>query len=122
MHAQDLKFFTAVGPTATAGEAGRVIDVRFDRTLVAGFDIRHSGAGRHNFHSQFVTGDSWIGIERHFPQVATDVGPANSDSMDPDQRLVRSWLSRFGNIDQAKLLWLKKLNRAHDVSELVVAE
>ena len=64
-----------------------------DRTLVTSVaDIQH-------FDAQLMAGNAWIAEERHLAQVAADVGSANADLVDANQRLAGARFFRGGNID-----------------------
>ncbi len=85
--AEDFELLAAVRLAAAAGVTVRVVDVRLDGAAVAGLDVRHALADRHDLDAQLVAGDARIAEERHLAEIAADVGAADADTVDAHQRL-----------------------------------
>src|SRR2546421_11902522 len=105
--------FAAVRPPAAAGETVLAVHVRLDRTAVARPDVTNTGADGHNFHSEFVAGDSRVTVEGHLAQIPADVGAADADAVDADDGLARSRRGRLGDGDRAEPARLFELDGVH---------
>jgi hypothetical protein len=102
----------AVGETAPAGIALLAIEIGFHSAKIPWLQMRVALPHGEDFDPEFVTGDPWIGEERHFAKVTAQVGPADADAenaherLDPERGLaVRG--SRFGarsRVSQAEVL------------------
>ena len=73
------------------------IQVRLHAASVSRFNVVDPFANGNYCDSQFVPGDARVIEERKFPQVAADVGPANSHSRGSDKSLPRTRM--FGLVD-----------------------
>src|SRR5262249_17909898 len=111
--AERLVVLAAVCVPAGAGVALLAVDVRLDGGPVAGPDVRHALADRQHFHAEFVPRDARVAEERHLAEVAGEVGAADADAPDADDRLARPRARRLGHIDDAELLRLGELNGFH---------
>src|SRR5205823_3471088 len=99
MDAQRLVGFATIGVPAAAGVTFLTIEVRLDRTPIAGMNIGYPRTDIQDLHAQFMTRNARITEERHFAQIAGDVGAADADLVHPDQRLARPRFFRPGNVD-----------------------
>ena len=97
-----------------AGVALLAVDVRLDGAAVAGLDVGHAVADRHDFDAEFVAGDARIAEERHFAEVAGEIGAADADAMDADDRFAGSGRRRLGDVDYAETLRLLELDGFHE--------
>ena len=114
MDSQDLQFFAAIRTAALAGEAALIVDIRLDRTAITGADVCHVRSDSEDFHSQFMSGNAGITVERHLAQVAADIGPADTDTVDPHERLAGARRRRFRDLNEFKFARLFELYRLHN--------
>ena len=113
MNAEDLHAGAAVGGAFEAGRRGGIVDVGFERALVAGLHVRDAFTGRQHLESEFVTGDARIGKERHLAEIAGEIGPADAHAVGADQRLAGAGRGRFGEIDDVDLFGAGELDGFH---------
>jgi hypothetical protein len=108
-----LQLLAAVWPAAATGVTFWIVDVGLDRATVAWLDARHFFANRQHFHAQFVPQNSRVRDERHFTEVSANIGSANADAMDADQRFARLRLGRLRHFDQCERLGKCELQGVH---------
>ena len=70
-------------------------------------------ADREHFDAQLVAGNPRVAEERHLAEVAADVGAADADAMDADQRLARPRRGRLGRFNQFECLRRCELQGVH---------
>ena len=97
--AQRLVLLTAIGQSATAGVALLAVDIRLDRTVVAGADVGDAVADLKHLDAQLMARDARVAEERHLAQIATNISPADADLVDAHQGLARGRLRRLGDVD-----------------------
>jgi hypothetical protein len=85
------------------------IQVRLHAASVSRFNVVDPFADGNYLHSKFVPGDARVIEERKFPQVTTDVGPANSHSRSSDKSLSRTRLFGFVDLYGFEFFWSCKL-------------
>ena len=73
------------------------IQIGLHAASVSRFNVVDSFADGNYFYSQFVPGDARVIEKWKFPQIAADVGSANSHSRSSDKSLPRTRL--FGLVD-----------------------
>jgi hypothetical protein len=59
----------AVGETAPAGIALLAIEIRFHGAKIPGLQMRNAFTYGDDFDPEFVTGNAWVGKERHFAKI-----------------------------------------------------
>jgi hypothetical protein len=110
-----LMVLAAIGVTALAGVALLAIDVRLHRAAIAGLDVRDIGADLDDLDAELVAGDARLAEEGHLAEVAAEVGAADADAMDADDRVAGAGTRRLRHIDAAKLLRLLELDGFHEI-------
>src|SRR5207249_175107 len=102
--AERLVLLTAIVAALATGVAGLTVDVRLDGAAVAGPDVAHAGADFQHLDAQLVAGDARVAEERHLAEVAADVGAADADAVDADQRLAGAGAIRAVDVDALEVL------------------
>ena len=103
--AQDFEICAAVACAFFAGVAVAAVHVGFDGAAVAWFYICDVWTDGDDFYAQFVAGDSRVGIEGHFAEIAGDVRAADADAMHFDDGFAGAWAGGFGDLCSLEMLW-----------------
>jgi len=77
--------FTTVRKSATTRIAFLAIEIRLNRTLIPRFNIDYVCPDLQNLDSELVSRNTRIREEGHFPQIATDIGTADTNTMNPHE-------------------------------------
>jgi hypothetical protein len=113
MNTENLQVFATIAVPFAARETLLAIDVRLNGATIARFYVGHALPYRDNLHTQLMTGNPRVTIERHFAEVPTQVGPTNPDAMHPNQRFAGPRRFRFREINLAEMLGFLQLDGFH---------
>jgi hypothetical protein len=105
-HPDGLMMLAAVGVPAAAGVALLAIDVGFHRAAIAHLDVVHAFTNFQDSHAELVSGNTRIGEEGHFAEVAAEVRPADADRINPDQGFTGTGSARLIDVDDVKVVGL----------------
>ncbi len=94
-----LQLLAAVRVPAARRVAVGVVDVRLDRATVAGLDVGHVRADSDDLDAELMPGDARIAKERHLAEIPGNVRPADTNIVHAYERVVRTRLARFSNVD-----------------------
>jgi hypothetical protein len=90
------------------------VQIGFHGATIPRANVRDPVAHREDFHAQFMTGDSWIAIERHLAEEPAVIGPADADPMNPEQRFAGPGCGRFGKVEKPEGLRTFELECLHE--------
>src|SRR6185503_1030071 len=111
--AEDLEALAAVAPSRAARAAFLAVQIGLDRAALPGLHVRDARSGLEDLDAQLVAGNARIAVEGHLAQESGDVGAADADAEDPDERLARGGLLRLVDLDLRVLPGLLEADGLH---------
>ena len=123
MHAERLVLLTAIRMASPTRVALLAVDVRFDRTAVAGRHVCYTVAHFEHLNSQLMPWNARIAEKRHLAQITAEVRTTNADLMNPYQGLARlgfvwpcdvNTFPLLGCVERKRFHWLQSLHLSTD--------
>src|SRR5438094_243358 len=97
--AEDFQLSAAVAGAFAAGDAGAAVHVGFDGAAVAVLYVGDARADGDDLDAELVSRDAGVAVERHFAEVTADVGAADADTVDADERFAGRRMPRLVDFD-----------------------
>src|SRR5688572_17257913 len=113
MNAEHLEPFAAVSTSRSACVTLLAVHVRLDRTSVADLHPHHILPDLHDLDAKLVPRNPRIAEKWHLPQIAGNIGAANTHPANPHQGLSRPRPRRLWNCGHLKTARLLQTNRVH---------
>ena len=98
----------------TAGYTGLAIEIRLNRTTIPWGEFGHAVTESDDLDSELMAKNPWIAKKRLPATIGVDVGPTDSDSMNPDKNLAGRGKCGYRSIDQAEAPGFFKSKGYHD--------
>src|SRR3954464_3621541 len=115
MDTERLIVLAAITVAAPSGAALLAIQVRLDGTAVAELNTRHAFGSSQDFHSKFVSGNSWITEERHFAEKPGNIRATNAHIVNAHEDLAIRGCRRTGDLNNFAMERFFELNGAHEL-------
>src|SRR5688572_6040212 len=88
-HPQGLIAFAAIGKPPPAGIALLAIDIRLYRASISHLQLSYPFTCFKNLHAEFMAWNSRVTKKRHLPEKTTNIGPANTHTVNSNKNF--SW-------------------------------
>lgn len=114
MHAEHLEGFAAIGFALQAGVAGAAVQVGLHAASIPRGHVADLAADGDDFDTELMAEDAWVVDEGHFTQVTAEVGAADADGANGDQRLAGAGCGGLGEVDEFECFGAGETEGAHE--------